>query len=63
MENRKNLIRELMDAPENVKRYLAGQAQELFNDDFFNVLPGLLVNPESADAVRNNLKLMASWDK
>lgn len=61
MENRKNLIRELIDAPQDVKQYLAQQAHELLNEDFLNILPGLLVNSESADAVRNNLKLIASW--
>jgi len=62
MENRKNLIRELIDSPSEVKIYLAVQAAQLLNDSFLNVLPGLLINSKSVSTIQNNLKIMTSWN-
>lgn len=61
MENRSGLVMELMDCPEEMKRYFSIQADSLLNDDFLNVLPGLLNNPGAARAVENSLKIMKSW--
>lgn len=52
---------ELIGCDEDLKRYFAEQAASLLNDDFLNVLPGLLNNPDSARAVENSLKIMKSW--
>lgn len=61
MENRRDLVKELLDSPEELKRYFAEQATGLLNDDFLNVLPGLLNNPESASAIENSFSIMRSW--
>lgn len=61
MENRNGLLFELMDSPDELKRYFAEQASLLLNDDFLNVLPGLLNNPDSAKAIENSLNIMRSW--
>jgi len=61
MENRRDLVMELMNCSEEMKRYFAGQAAQLLNDDFLNVLPGLLNDPGSASAVENSLKIMKNW--
>ncbi len=61
MENRNKLIVELMDCPEELKQYFAAQATLLLNDDFLNVLPGLLSNQDSARTVENSLNIMKSW--
>lgn len=61
MENRNRLIVELMDSPEELKRYFAEQATLLLNDEFLNVLPGLLNNPNSTSGVENSLNIMKSW--
>jgi len=61
MENRRGLIAELMDCPDELKRYFSQQASQLLNDTFLNVLPGLLNNPESATAIVNSLNIMRSW--
>lgn len=61
LENRKRLIIELMDCTSDLKEFFSEQAKTLLNDDFLNVLPGLLNNPVSASAIENNLKLMSSW--
>ncbi|MCU7882745.1 MAG: hypothetical protein KZQ82_00945 [Candidatus Thiodiazotropha sp. (ex Lucinoma annulata)] len=61
MENRNGLLFELMDSPDELKRYFAEQASLLLNDDFLNVLPGLLNNPNSAKAIVNSLNIMRSW--
>lgn len=61
LENRNRLIIELMDCSEELKLYFSQQAAMLKNDDFLNVLPGLLNNPESARTVENSLKIMESW--
>ncbi|MFO7529538.1 MAG: nucleotidyl transferase AbiEii/AbiGii toxin family protein [Marinobacter sp.] len=61
MENRSGLIMELIGCDEGLKRYFAERAASLLNNDFLNVLPGLLNNPDSARAVENSLKIMKSW--
>lgn len=61
LENRNRLIVELMDCGEELKHYFAQQAAALLNDDFLNVLPGLLNNPGSASGVQNTLRIMQSW--
>lgn len=61
MENRKGLITDLMNCPDALKRYFSQQARMLLQDDFLNVLPGLLNNPNSAVAIENILKIMKSW--
>lgn len=61
MENRDRLIIELMDSPDELKRYLSEQAAMLLTNDFLNVLPGLLNNPDSAKAIENSLHIMGSW--
>lgn len=62
MENRNRLIFELMDSAEELKQYLSRHAAMLLNDDFLNVLPGLLNNPGSETAIVNSLNIMKSWD-
>ena len=61
MENRTGLLDELMGSPQELKGYLARQAETLLNDDFLNVLPGLLNHPDSARTVENDLVTMKSW--
>lgn len=61
MENRNRLIIELQDCPDELKQYLSAQAESLLNDDFLNVLPGLLNDPNAASAVENSLNIMKSW--
>lgn len=62
MENRSRIIVELMDCPEELKKYFSVQAALLLNDAFLNVLPGLLNNSDSARTIENNLKIMMSWE-
>ena len=61
LENRRRFILELMDCPDELKQYFSQQADLLLNDDFLNVLPGLLNNPDSARAIENSLNIMTSW--
>ena len=61
MENRTGMLDELMGCPRVLKGYLAQQAETLLNDDFLNVLPGLLNHPDSARAVENDLLIMSPW--
>jgi len=61
MENRVGLIFELMDCANELKQYFAQQANLLLNEDFLNVLPGLLNNPDSAKSIENSFKIMKSW--
>lgn len=61
MENRNRLIFELMDCSDELKQYISSQANLLLNDDYLNVLPGLLNNPDSAKNIVNSLKIMESW--
>jgi len=61
MENRERLIFELMDSANELKQYLSEKAIMLLNDNFLNVLPGLLNNPKSAKNIENMLNIMKSW--
>ena len=61
MENRGGLLNELMESPGDMKAYFAKQASLLLNDDFLNVLPGLLNNPASAGDIENALNIMKAW--
>ena len=61
MENRDKLIFELMDSPGELKEYFSEQAAALLNDEFLNILPGLLNNPESAQNIENALNIMKTW--
>lgn len=61
LENRERLIVDLMDSPDELKRYFSEQARLLLNDEFLNVLPGLLNNPGAARTVENSLRIMQSW--
>lgn len=61
LENRERFIFELMDCPAELKQYFSEQAAMLLNDDFLNVLPGLMNNPGSPNVVVNNLNIMKSW--
>ena len=61
LENRNRLIIELMDCSEELKQYFSQQADLLLNDEFLNVLPGLLNNPDSAKTIENSLNIMKSW--
>ena len=62
MENRNRLIYELMDSPVELKQYFAEQAKSLLNNEFLNVLPGLLNNPDSTDTIVHTLNIMKSWE-
>lgn len=61
LENRHSLVNELMDCDRELKHYLAVQAAQLLNDEFLNVLPGLLNNPASARIIENTLNIIKSW--
>ena len=62
MEHRQNLLLELIDSHEELKKYFSDQAEMILNDQFLNVLPGLLDNPDSAKFIENSFKIMASWE-
>jgi hypothetical protein len=61
LENRNRLVFELMDCTGELKQYFSQQTAMLLNDDFLNVLPGLLNNSDSANEIENILKIMSSW--
>ena len=61
LENRNRIIVELMDCSEELKKYFSSQAKLILNDDFLNVLPGLLNNSDSMKAIENSLNIMKSW--
>lgn len=61
MENRDRFILELANSPVVLKAYFARQASSILCDDFLNVLPGLLSNPDSASMIEQNLNIMKSW--
>jgi len=61
LENRNRIIVELMDCSEELKEYFSSQAELILNDDFLNVLPGLLNNSDSAKAIENSLNIMKAW--
>ncbi len=60
MENRKNLADELLNCSDELKFYFAQQARDLLNDEFLNVLPGLLNNSDAASSVQDLLSKMSS---
>ncbi len=61
LENRKDFIKELFESSDELKDYFAAQALGLLNDDFLNVLPGLVTNAGGERQIENYLKLLASW--
>lgn len=61
MENRRDFILELSNCSAELKTYFSEQARLLLNDEFLNVLPGLLNNPDSSKIIENNLKIMRGW--
>jgi len=61
MENRGELIMELMNCDREMKQYFSEQAGLLLNDNFLNVLPGLINNSESARVIESHLNIMKSW--
>lgn len=61
MENRTELIMELMNSSIELKQYFSEQAALLLNDDFLNVLPGLVNHSESARVIESHLKIMTTW--
>lgn len=61
MENRKDLVKELFDCSVVLKAYFAEQAAGLLNDDFLNVLPGLVSDPGGERQIKSHLKLMSGW--
>lgn len=63
LENRERILFELMDSPVDLKAYFAEQAQQLLVDDFLNVLPGLLNNPNSLESIINTLKIISRWQE
>jgi len=63
MENRHNLKDDLLKCSDELKAYFSQQAKGLLNDDFLNILPGLLNNSKSGSLVEGLLKGMASWEK
>jgi len=63
LENRTDLMKELIDYPVELKAYIADQANDLLNDEFLNILPGLVMGPEGKDAVENYLKLISNWSR
>ena len=60
LENRTDFMKELFSYPDGLKTYLAQQAQALINEEFLNVLPGLVLSPDGERAVLGYLKLMGS---
>jgi predicted nucleotidyltransferase len=59
LENSSEIINQILNAPLELKEYLAIQFTELKNDDFLNVLPGMLNNPDSSNAIENILKIIS----
>ncbi|MFX4227442.1 MAG: hypothetical protein ACFHHU_06045 [Porticoccaceae bacterium] len=59
LENRSGVLREILDAPEELKDYLAMRMGELINDDFLNVLPGILNSSEAASDIENMLWIVS----
>ena len=44
-----------------LKQYFSEQENLLLNDEFLNVLPGLLNNPDSTDTIVYSLNVMKYW--
>jgi predicted nucleotidyltransferase len=61
VENRDRLVVELMSCEMELRYYLAAEMKALLNDDFLNVLPGLLVNRDGANGVEQTLRLVSKW--
>jgi len=61
MENRENLTLELLECDLILKKYLAAEMGSLLNDDFLNVLPGLLTNEEEAKSIETTIRLISTW--
>lgn len=61
MENRDRFILELANSSRELQVYFASQATSILCDEFLNVLPGLLNNPDSASMIESNLAIMKSW--
>lgn len=61
LENRKDIVKELIDYPNEVKSYLSEQATGLLVDGFLNVLPGLVTASGGERAVRGYLELIGKW--
>lgn len=59
LENRSNILREVLDAASDLKQYLAEQCHQLLNDRFLNILPGILNDPNAAKGVENALRIIA----
>ena len=61
MENKNRLVFDLIESPDELKTYFAEQAALLLNDDFLNVLPGLLNNVDASSDIENTLNIMKTW--
>ncbi len=61
VENRDRLVVELMDCDQELRSYLGSEMQALLNDQFLNVLPGLLVNQGAENSVEQTLRLISKW--
>lgn len=61
MENRNDLMLLLESCEDNLKAFLSMKFKSLMNDDFYNVLPGLLNNPDSSVMIRRYIEVISSW--
>lgn len=61
LENRTDMMRELFESNEELKKYFSRQAKELKNEKFLNILPGLVADSDSVRMIINNLDLMIRW--
>lgn len=61
MENRENISLELFECEPVLKSYLAKEMNSLLNDDFLNVLPGLLANEDEAKNIETTMHLISTW--
>ncbi len=61
MENRENLALELLECEYVLKNYLATEMMSLLNDDFLNVLPGLLEDEDEAKNIETTIRLISRW--
>jgi len=61
VDGREELVREMAEAPEDVRQAIAAAFHLLVsNRDFGNVLPGLIAEPERAGLVMERLRAMAA---
>lgn len=63
LENRTDLVKELFAYPNELKDYLGAQARSLLNEQFLNVLPGLVSGEDGRSAVEGYLKIIGRWGK